>query len=246
MKKDNRQKKSIRVFNEYVNELISEYQTTGKVNYEELARKHSCCRLPRNRFFAMHLDEVTRCLNTEETERIWEYIRNPKNTEAPIFSNVLDDAASSSQPIVEFQYSFGDTNKTSEDNDNTNVSWWSNFVSNAKDKITQLFVRDKVDGYYMLQATTPDGDDVFGWVNQHRRIDYVLRMRDKEIIEHGAVKKDDDLKHLNFERLRDSSQSFRAALALKTLLAEAERKNAINGAKLYAIAEILLHEEDKL
>lgn len=245
MKKDNRQGKSIRVFNEYVNELISEYQTTGNVNYEELARKHSCCRLPRNRFFAMHLDEVTRCLNTEETERIWEYIRNPKNTEAPIFSNVLDDAASSSQPIVEFQYSFGDTNETSEDNDNTNVSWWSNFVSNAKDKITQLFVRDKVDGFYILQATTPDGDDVFGWVGPHRRIDYVLRMRDKEVISHGVVRDDGELKNLNFDRLRDGSQPFRVAFALKVLLAEAERKNIIYAAKLHTIADFLM-EESKL
>ena len=84
MTKD-RQRNSIKVFNEYVNELISEYQTTGKVNYEELARKHSCRRLPRNRFFLMHLNEVTRCLNMRETEQIWEYVGDPKNIEAPIF-----------------------------------------------------------------------------------------------------------------------------------------------------------------
>lgn len=242
MTKD-RQRNSIEVFNEYVNELISEYQTTGKVNYEELARKHSCRRLPRNRFFLMHLNEVTRCLNMRETEQIWEYVGDPKNIEAPIFCDAQDDAALAAPPSTEF--SFEATSETSEDNDNT-TNWLSNFIAKAKNKIQQLFVRDKIDGFYIQQAITSDGDNVFCWFDQYRRIDYVLRMRDDKIVSHGVVTDGSDLKKLKLDRLQDGSQSFHVAFALKTLLAEADKKIAIYEAKLNAIEEILLIEENKL
>lgn len=122
----------------------------------------------------------------------------------------------------------------------------SNFIAKAKNKIQQLFVRDKIDGFYIQQAITSDGDNVFCWFDQYRRIDYVLRMRDDKIVSHGVVTDGSDLKKLKFDRLQDGSQSFRVAFALKTLLAEADKKIAIYEAKLNAIEEILLVEENKL
>ena len=74
-----RKKSSVKAFNEYVNELISECQTTGEIKSISLTREHACSEVPSKRFNLMSLGGMNRRLSTEETESIYRYIGQPKN-----------------------------------------------------------------------------------------------------------------------------------------------------------------------
>lgn len=74
-----RKTSSVKAFNKYVNELISEYQTTGEIKSISLARKNACSEVPLNRFNLMSLGGMNRQLSIEETESIYRYIGQPKN-----------------------------------------------------------------------------------------------------------------------------------------------------------------------
>ena len=72
-----RNEASKKAFNDYVNNLISEFHNTGKIQTIPLARQYRCTEVPPNRFKLMRLGGINRQLNMGETEIIYQHVRNP-------------------------------------------------------------------------------------------------------------------------------------------------------------------------
>lgn len=86
-----RNEKSKNRFNAYVNKLIEIYRETKEFKGKELASDLGCYKIPRNRFDIMRLGYVDRELTTDETERIYNYVLQPKQTEAPLFGQTTTE-----------------------------------------------------------------------------------------------------------------------------------------------------------
>lgn len=245
-----RRKSSVKAFNEYVNELISVYQTTGEIKSVSLARKHECSEVPPNRFNLMSLGGMNRQLSTEETESIYRYIRQPNEVAMPTFSDTATEQKGPEPIINEMPFDTTEEQDAIEDETieivtHTPNGWFANIISKTKNVIANLRMRKKVAGFYLQWAKTDDGTDVFAWVNRHGKVDYVLRLNDKEITECRAVDNDAELDSLAFDKC-NINQVYRAAFYLKHLLHETQRENEIYKTKLNAIAEILVMEDGKL
>lgn len=244
-----RKAQNAKTFNEYVNELISEYHTNEQVDTESLARKHNCTNVPLKHFKLMSLDKVNRRLTLEETEIIFRYVRcpnanpvpffysdeNKNTTEVPLSDSLFDATTEESDAEIE----------STEIVANTNSGWLSNIISKTKNAIADLLMRKRANGIYLQWAKTDDGTEVFTWVNRHGDMDYVLRLNGKEVTDCGAIDDDAELRNLNFDKC-DKKQAFHVAFYLKHLLHETQRKNKIYKTKLNAIAEILVMEDEEL
>jgi hypothetical protein len=245
-----RRKSSVKAFNEYVNELISEYQSTGEIKSIPLARKYECSEVYPNRFNLMSLGGMNRQLSTEETESIYRHIRQPKEVAMPTFSDTSTETKTPEPIMDELPFDTSEEQVIIKE-ENTEIAthtpngWFANIISKTKSTIANLLMRKKVGGFYLQWAKADDGTAVFAWVNRHHKIDYVLRINGNEVIECGAVCDDAELQSLNFDNT-DKNQLFRVVFHLKHLLHEAQRENEIYKAKLNAIAEILVMEDGKL
>lgn len=243
-----RNEASKKAFNDYVNNLISEFHNTGKIKTIPLARQYRCTEVPSNRFKLMRLGGINRQLNVGETEIIYQYVRNPNEVEIPTFNDTTTE--NKAPETIMDELPFDDTEEQNNISDETTEiatrtpnGWFANIISKTKSVIANLLMRKKVGGFYLQWAKADDGTAVFAWVNRHHKIDYVLRINGNEVIECGAVYDDTELQTLNFDNT-DKYQVFRVAFHLKRLLHETQCENEIYKAKLNAIAEILVMEDE--
>lgn len=130
MEKKKRQLSSARSFNAYINKVIEVFHTTNEYKALDLRKEYGCVKLPYNRFVAMRLNEVQRTLTIDETDAIYAYVREPKNTPIPMFENTSDCIVCDSN----------NDNDTKEE-DVAKEGICANILNKVKDAILGLFKR---------------------------------------------------------------------------------------------------------
>lgn len=232
MEKKKRLQSSAERFNAYINKVIEVYNTTNEYKAGEFRKEYGCSKVPRNRFVAMHLNEVQRALTIDETDIIYAYVREPKNTPVPIF-DVASDC------IV-----CGSSNDDDIKGENTHKECiCANILNKVKDTIFGLFKKKPANGFY-LQCATEGYREVFVWKNSKGKIDFLLSLHNNQIENYGRVLADAEIQDMEFGGVH-IKQAFRVAYFLKLELDKMMRENDILNQKLGAIAQILLIEDEK-
>lgn len=253
-----RNEKSKNRFNAYVNQLIEIYRETKEFKGKELASDLGCYKIPRNRFDIMRLGYVDRELTTEETERIYNYVLQPKQTEAPLFGHTAEKEAEMAviekgvveeekiEEVVENKEQENtDCTDTEEDNKTKSDSGtFHNILNGVRNKLRSIFNRKKCYNTLIRYKKYQDGSEVFAWVDNNERIDYILKINGYRIERCGRVTEDEakfgsELGTVDIKRL------FQAFSILKRYVAKLEMHVEQKDAKLDAIAQILVMDEKK-
>lgn len=249
-----RNEKSKNRFNAYVNELIAVYRETKEFKGKALASVFGCYKIPRNRFDIMRLGYVDRELTTEETERIYNYVLQPKQTEAPLFGHTTEEEAertviekSVAEEEIEEVGNKGqkntDNTDTEENNkNNCNSGAFHSILNGVRNKLMGIFNRKKCYNTLIRYKKYQDGSEVFAWVDKNERIDYILKINGYRVERCGRVTEDEaklghELGTVDIKRL------FQAFSILKRYVAKLENNVEKNKAKLDAIAQILVMDE---
>lgn len=249
-------------FNIYVNELIKDYRETREFKGSQMAKDMGCTKIPRNRFFMMGIGELDRELTIEETERIYNHITQPQQTEVPYFGtiNKVDETHyeeesehTEKNEMVEIENSTHDDAQeeavANTDQYNGNVKKCDSGILHdilygVKNKIREIFNRKKCYNTLIRYKKYQDGSEVFAWVDNNERIDYVLKINGYRIERCGRVTEDEAKLGSELESV-DIKQLFRAFSILKRYVAKLENNVEKNKAKLDAIAQILVMDEKK-
>lgn len=251
-----RNEKSKNRFNVYVNKLIEIYRETKEFKGKELASDLGCYKIPRNRFDIMRLGYVDRELTTDETERIYNYVLQPKQTEAPLFGHTTveeDEMAVIEKGVVEEkteevveskEQEKTDSTDTEEENKNKCGGAFHNILNGVRNKLMGIFNRKKCYNTLIRYKKYQDGSEVFAWVDNNERIDYILKINGYRIERCGRVTEDEakfgsELGTVDIKRL------FQAFSILKRYVAKLEMHVEQKDAKLDAIAQILVMDEKK-
>lgn len=253
-----RNEKSKNRFNAYVNELIAVYRETKEFKGKALASDFGCYKIPRNRFDIMRLGYVDRELTTEETERIYNYVLLPKQTEAPLFGHTTEEEAERTvieksvvkeekiEEVVENKEQEHTDNTTTEENNqnNCNSGAFHSILNGVRNKLMGIFNRKKCYNTLIRYKKYQDGSEVFAWVDNNERIDYILKINGYRVERCGRVTEDEaklghELGTVDIKRL------FRAFSILKRYVAKLELHVEQKEAKLDAIAQILVMDEKK-
>ena len=250
-----RNEKSKNRFNVYVNKLIVIYRETKEFKGKELASELGCYKIPRNRFDIMRLGYVDRELTTDETERIYNYVLQPKQTEAPLFGRTTVEEAEiigvekgvveeeKIEEIVENKEQENiDSTDTEEDNKTKRDGAFRNILNGVRNKLRGIFNRKKCYNTLIRYKKYQDGSEVFAWVDNNERIDYILKINGYRIERCGRVTEDEakfgsELGTVDIKRL------FQAFSILKRYVANLEMHVEQKDAKLDAIAQILVMDE---
>lgn len=252
----NRNEKSKNRFNAYVNQLIEIYRETKEFKGKELASDLGCYKIPRNRFDIMRLGYVDRELTTDETERIYNYVLHPKQTEAPLFGHTAEKEAEMAvieKVVVEEETEEVVENKEQENTDCTDTEEgnktkcdgaFHNILNGVRNKLRGIFNRKKCYNTLIRYKKYQDGSEVFAWVDNNERIDYILKINGYRIERCGRVTEDEakfgsELGTVDIKRL------FQAFSILKRYVAKLEMHVEQKDAKLDAIAQILVMDEKK-
>lgn len=253
-----RNEKSKNRFNAYVNQLIEIYRETKEFKGKELASDLGCYKIPRNRFDIMRLGYVDRELTTDETERIYNYVLQPKQTEAPLFGHTTAEEAERTviekgvaeeekrEEVVENKEQENtDCTDTEEDNKTKSDSGtFHNILNGVRNKLRSIFNRKKCYNTLIRYKKYQDGSEVFAWVDKNERIDYILKINGYRVERCGRVTEDEakfgsELGTVDIKRL------FQAFSMLKRYVAKLEMHVEQKDAKLDAIAQILVMDEKK-
>lgn len=259
-----RNEKSKNRFNVYVNKLIEIYRETKEFKGKELASDLGCYKIPRNRFDIMRLGDVDRELTIDETERVYNYVLQPKQTEAPLFGQTTTEETKHPdiaemmgvekgvveeekiEEVVENkEQEDTDINDTEEDNKTKSDSGaFHNILNGVRNKLRGIFNRKKCYNTLIRYKKYQDGSEVFAWVDNNERIDYILKINGYRIERCGRVTEDEakfgsELGTVDIKRL------FQAFSILKRYVAKLEMHVEQKEAKLDAIAQILVMDEKK-
>lgn len=253
-----RNEKSKNRFNVYVNKLIAIYRETKEFKGKELASELGCYKIPRNRFDIMRLGDVDRELTIDETERVYNYVLQPKQTEAPLFGHTTVEEAEKmgiekgvveeekAEEVVENKEQENTVNTDTEEDNQTKCDSGilHNILHGVKNKLRDIFNRKKCYNTLIRYKKYQDGSEVFAWVDNNERIDYVLKINGYRIERCGRVTEDEaklgsELGTVDIKRL------FQAFSILKRYVVKLENNVEKNKAKLDAIAQILVMDEKK-
>lgn len=236
-----RKPKSAKRFNEYINKVIEVYRETGKFNSQELGAKYGCCRIPESYLKPMGFVSLDRPLTIEETEAIYRYRRNPNSMPRPVFGDVaiseeLDDTFTCGLPI--------DAKEVSEETaPTTPTNPFANIIAQAKNVIKSLLKRKGASGFY-VQGKQEGDTTTFVWNNNKMKKDFVLVLHKNRVIECRRVEEDDVLNNEEFGSI-NIKQAFRVASFMKYEYDKIEHENKLLRAKIDAIAQVLLIENEK-
>lgn len=249
-------------FNIYVNELIRDYCETREFKGSQMAKDMGCTKIPRNRFFMMGIGELDRELTIEETERIYSHITQPQQTEVPYFGtiNKVDEMQNEEESEhTEKTKIIEPENNTHEDAQEEAVANTESYKDNVKksdsgilhdilhgvkNKLREIFNRKKCYNTLIRYKKYQDGSEVFAWVDNNERIDYVLKINGYRIERCGRVTEDEAKLGSELESV-DVKQLFRAFSILKRYVAKLEMHVEQKDAKLDAIAQILVMDGEK-
>ena len=234
MEKKKRQLSSARVFNAYINKVIEVFHTTNEYKALDLRKEYGCVKLPYNRFVAMRLNEVQRALTIDETNIIFEHVREPKKTSVPVFDNTSDCLVWDSHNVNDI-----------EDAEEENVAKegiCANILHKVKDTIFRLFKKKPATGFY-LQCATEGNREVFVWRSSKGKLDFLLALHNNKVENYGRVLADAEIQDMEFGGV-NIKQAFRVAYFLKVELDKTMRENDILNQKIDAIAKILLIEDE--
>lgn len=253
-----RNEKSKNRFNAYVNKLIEIYRETKEFKGKELASDLGCYKIPRNRFDIMRLGDVDRELTIEETERIYNYVLQPKQTEAPLFGHttveetemaVIEKGVEEEEKREEVVENKEQENTNCTDTEEgyktkSDSGTFHNILNGVRNKLRDIFNRKKCYNTLIRYKKYQDGSEVFAWVDNNERIDYILKINGYRIERCGRVTEDEakfgsELGTVDIKRL------FQAFSILKRYVAKLENNVEKNKAKLDAIAQILVMDEKK-
>lgn len=232
MEKKKRLQSSAEKFNAFINKVIEVYHATHEYKASELRREYGCSKLPYNHFIAMRLNEVQRTLTIDETDAIYAYVREPKNTPVPVFENTSDCIVCDSN----------NDNDTKEE-DVAKEGICTNILNKVKDAILGLFKKKPATGFY-LQCVTEGNREVFVWRNSKGKLDFLLSLCNNQVENYGRVLADAEIQDMEFGGV-NIKQAFRVAYFLKVELDKMMRENDILNQKIDAIAQILLIEDEK-
>lgn len=259
-----RNEKSKNRFNVYVNKLIAIYRETKEFKGKELASDLGCYKIPRNRFDIMRLGYVDRELTTEETERVYNYVLQPKQTEAPLFDQTTTEETKhpdiaeamgiekSTQEETQEEVVVADAghdnandSDTTENNTRKCASGaFHNILNGVRNKLRDIFSRKKCYNTLIRYKKYQDGSEVFAWVDNNERIDYILKINGYRIERCGRVT-EDEAKFGSKLGTVDIKRLFQAFSILKRYVAKLEMHVEQKDAKLDAIAQILVMDEKK-
>lgn len=259
-----RNEKSKNRFNVYVNKLIAIYRETKEFKGKELASELGCYKIPRNRFDIMRLGDVDRELTIDETERVYNYVLQPKQTEAPLFGQTTTEEtkhpdiaevmgiekSTQEEPqeeVVVADAGHDNANDSDTTENNTKKSDAGSFrsiLNGVRNKLRDIFSRKKCYNTLIRYKKYQDGSEVFAWVDNNERIDYILKINGYRIERCGRVTEDEakfgsELGTVDIKRL------FQAFSILKRYVAKLEMHVEQKEAKLDAIAQILVMDEKK-
>lgn len=247
-----RNEKSKNRFNAYVNKLIAIYRETKEFKGKELASELGCYKIPRNRFDIMRLGDVDRELTIDETERVYNYVLQPKQTEAPLFGQTTVEEAEmmgNEKGVVEEEKreevfeNKEQENTASTDTEECNKTKcdgaFRNILIGVRKKLRDIFSRKKCYNTLIRYKKYQDGSEVFAWVDNNERIDYILKINGYRIERCGRVT-EDEAKFGSELGTVDVKQLFRAFSILKRYVAKLENNVEKNKAKLDAIEQILV------
>lgn len=235
MEKKKRQLSSARIFNAYINKVIEVFHTTNEYKALDLRKEYGCVKLPYNRFIAMHLNEVQRELTIDETNIIFEHVREPKKTTVPVFDSTSDC-------LVCDNNNDNDVEDTKEENI-VKEGICTSILNKVKDTIFRLFKKKPATGFY-LQCGTEGNREVFVWRNSKGKLDFLLALNNNKVETYGRVLVDAEIQDMEFSGV-NIKQAFRVAYFLKVELDKMMRENDILNQKIDAIAQILLIEDEK-
>jgi hypothetical protein len=254
-----RNEKSKNRFNAYVNKLIAIYRETKEFKGKELASELGCYKIPRNRFDIMRLGDVDRELTIDETERVYNYVLQPKQTEAPLFGQTTTEETKhpdiaeameiekstqeeTQEEVVVADAGHDNANDSDTTEKNTKKSDAGSFrsiLNGVRNRLRDIFSRKKCYNTLIRYKKYQDGSEVFAWVDNNERIDYILKINGYRIERCGRVT--DDEAKLGYELgAVDVKQLFRAFSILKRYVAKLENNVEKNKAKLDAIEQILV------
>lgn len=247
-----RNEKSKNRFNAYVNKLVEIYRNTNEFKGKELASDFGCYKIPRNRFDIMRLGDVDREFTIDETECIYNYVLQPKQTEAPLFGHTKAKEAEMEgieRVVVEEEREEFVENKEQENTDTTDTEEerktksdsgaFHNILNGVRNKLRDIFSRKKCYNTLIRYKKYQDGSEVFAWVDNNERIDYILKINGYRIERCGRVT--DDEAKLGYELgTVDIKRLFQAFSILKRYVAKLENNVEKNKAKLDAIEQILV------
>lgn len=234
MEKKKRLQSSAERFNAFINKVIEVYHATNEYKASELRCEYGCSKLPYNHFVAMRLNEVHRALTIDETDGIYAYVRDPKNTPIPVFENASD--------LVWDSNNSNDVEDTKEV-DVVNEGICTGILNKVKDTIFRLFKKKPATGFY-LQCITEGNREVFVWRNSKGKLDFLLSLNNGKVENYGRVLADAEMQDMEFGGV-NIKQAFRVAYFLKVELDKMMRENDILHQKIDAIAQILLIEDEK-
>lgn len=259
-----RNEKSKNRFNVYVNKLIAIYRETKEFKGKELASELGCYKIPRNRFDIMRLGDVDRELTIDETERVYNYVLQPKQTEAPLFGQTTTEETKhpdiaeamgiekstqeeTQEEVVVADAGHDNANDSDTTENNTrkcNSGALRNILTGVRNKLRGIFNRKKCYNTLIRYKKYQDGSEVFAWVDNNEKIDYILKINGYRIERCGRVTEDEakfgsELGTVDIKRL------FQAFSILKRYVAKLEMHVEQKDAKLDAIAQILVMDEKK-
>lgn len=259
-----RNEKSKNRFNSYVNKLIAIYRETKEFKGKELASELGCYKIPRNRFDIMRLGDVDRELTIDETERVYNYVLQPKQTEAPLFGQTTTEEnkhpdiaeamgiekSTHEEPQEELVVAdaghdnANDSDTTENNTKKSDAGTLKNVLHGVRNKLRGIFNRKKCYNTLIRYKKYQDGAEVFAWVDNNERIDYILKINGYRIERCGRVTEDEakfgsELGTVDIKRL------FQAFSILKRYVAKLEMHIEQKDAKLDAIAQILVMDEKK-
>lgn len=235
MEKKKRLQSSARIFNAYINKVIEVFRTTNEYKALDLRKEYGCVKLPYNRFIAMRLNEVQRELTIDETNIIFEHVREPRKTTVPEFDNTSDC-------LVWDNNNDNDVEDTKEE-DVAKEGICANILNKVKDAILGLFKKKPATGFY-LQCVTEGNREVFVWRNSKGKLDFLLSLCNNQVENYGRVLADAEIQDMEFGGV-NIKQAFRVAYFLKVELDKKMRENDILNQRIDAIAQILLIEDEK-
>lgn len=236
-----RKPSSVKTFNEYINKVIKVYHETGQFKGRELGAEYGCCRIPESYLKQMGLASVDRPLTIAETEAIYRYRRNTNSEPLPVFgeaaiSEELDDTLICALPTEGEEVS-------EEIIPTTPTKTFANIIAKAKDAITSLFKRKSATGFY-IQCKQEGDTTTFVWNNSKQKKDFVLVLHKNRVIECRRVEDDDVLNTKEFGSI-NIKQAFRVVSFMKYEYDKIEQENKVLRAKIDAIAQVLLIENEK-
>lgn len=236
-----RKPSSAKRFNEYVNKVIEVYRETGEFKSQELGAEYGCCRIPESYLKRMGLASLDRPLTVEETETIYRYRRNSNSMPRPVFGEVaiseeLDDTLICDLP-TEVEEVSEETAPT------TPTNPFAEIIAKAKDAIASLFKRKSATGFY-VQGKQEGDTTTFVWNNNKQKKDFVLVLHKNRVIECRRIEENDVLNTKEFGSI-NIKQAFRVVSFMKYEYDKIEQENRVLRAKIDAIAQVLLIENEK-